>query len=336
MSSPPPYAPVRSEMLVPTGLSVLGLLAVYVGRGLSQALPGTLSGMDRVVSAMLFAGSFVTQLFAIVGATIGLRWALSLGGQLRLPPALRAGAVLVALSVCLIVFFAAQPRQYALGQLILGGVGAAASILLAVAAIRGALHKATRALGLIAAVCAAAALLHLGARSLARSASSVADIERFELAQAIATMGFALEVGAAVLAGVWLWRNTGVVTRASASVLFACVPAVLLGDASQGFRLAVVRTLERLTAHPDPLLPTSVVLALHLAIMVLLIAALASSRRTGLGTVILAFVLLGRSSPDAPVGALLLTLGALSLLMVEMRDESSANESIEGNRVRSS
>src|SRR5690606_14218148 len=202
--------------------------------------------------------------------------------------------------VCLVVFFTAQPRQYALGPLILAALALSASGLLAATAVRGLLHRSTRAVSLVVGTCAVAALLHLASRGLAHSASGVADAERFELARVVATSAFVFGVCAAVLAAVLLWRNTGVGTRASGVVLLVCVPALFIGDTTHGFRLVLIRPLERLTAHPDPLVPTEAHLATHLAVMVLVLMGVASRSRNQLGAASVAFALLGRSSADTP------------------------------------
>src|SRR5690606_10770968 len=226
------------------------------------------------------------------------------------------------LAVCVVVFFAAQPRQYALGPLILAGLATAASGLLAATAVRGLLHRSTRAVSLVICTCAVAALLHLASRGLAHSASGMADAERCELARVVATTAFVFGVCGAVLAAVLLWRNTGVGTRASAVVLLVCVPALFIGDTTHGFRLAIIRALERLTAHPDPLVPIEAHLATHLVVMVLVMMGLASRSRNQLASASIAFALLGRSSADTPVGALLLSLAGLTLLMIDTSDES--------------
>ena len=139
---------------------------------------------------------------------------------------------------------------------------------------------------------------------------------QFEVARALASLAFLAEVAAVALAAVWVWRRLSPVQRGVGAVLMACVPALLTSQPATGFRLAVKRALEQLSVHPDPLVPLVLPVALHLAVLVLV--TLSVCTRTGQAcAAIIGLALLGRSSGDAPLGALLLSLSALILLLLD-------------------
>lgn len=314
--------------LFPAGLATLGLLAVGLGRGVSHALPGTIAGYDAWVSMTLTLGAFCAQFFAVVGATLAVRSALWLALQRETPnktttrfwqtSAARAGKAALgccALFVCAVVFVAAQPRVVAFGPVALTLLSLSVAALLGISASLALEARATRALSLIAVHAALACLIHTFARLTAYTASVEGNLVQYDFARVLSTSAQATECLLVVLAGVWLWRNGSTFARAVTSVLVACAPAVAWGTADSGLRLALVRSLEQLCPHPDPFLPTSLRLCVEFVILALACGVALNSKAPRSSGLVVCFALLGRSSGDTPLGALLLLLASLSVLV---------------------
>ncbi len=305
----------RDVLFVPAGLGLLALLASLFGRGLTSALPGALSGYDAVVNAVLTGGAFVSQVFALAGATVSLRPAPWLGTHRGLPFALKTGVAAASLFVCLVVFFSAQPRLFIVGPVVLGLVSYASSGLLLWAAQLSNRDDQTRAAFVIASVAALTAAFHTTARLIALDASSGGDGIQYDVARGIATLASALDVTLLSTAGVWLWRRVHTSTKAWASVVLVCIPALSVGDAQSGPRYLLQRMADALTSHPDPFLPIFAQWGLELGALTLSLVCLVDRRPPRLARLALAFGLLGRTTSDRPLGALLLVLSALCILL---------------------
>lgn len=314
--------------LFPAGMAAMGLLAVVLGRGLAHALPGTIVGYDAWVSLALTLGAFCAQFFAIVGATLAVRSALWLALQRPAPhnrsphfwhtsvaTAGKAGLGCCALFVCAVVFVAAQPRVVAFGPIALTLLSLSVAALLGVCASLALESRATRALSLIAVHGALACLIHTFARLTAYNASTEGHLLQYDFARVLSTCAQAAECLLLVLASVWLWRNGSTFARAATSVLVACAPAVAWSNADTGLRLALVRSLEQLCPHPDPFLPATLRLCIEFVIVALACGAVLNTKAPRSSRLVVCFTLLGRSSGDTPLGALLLLLASLSLLV---------------------
>lgn len=315
------------------GLAALGWLAVVLGRGVAQALPGTIAGYDAWVSGSLTFGAFCSQFFAVVGATLAIRGALwfALQGhhpKQRSPWWQKSGSVagklalgLCALFVAAVVFVAAQPRVVAFGPIALTLLSFSVSVLLGLCAVSALESRPTRALSLIAVNAAIAGLIYTLARLTAYQASNTGSMSQFEFARGLSTAAAAVEWLLLAVSALWLWRNSDSLTRAVASVPILCAPAVAW-NTPEGGLLAFVRSLEQLCPHPDPFLPLALRLSLELVVLALAFGAVITPKGPRLGGLVVCFALLGRSSGDTPLGALLLLLASLALLVLTTLEAS--------------
>jgi hypothetical protein len=315
--------------LFPAGLAWLGLLSVLVGRGMAQALPGTIAGYDTWVSMCLTFGAFCSQLLAVVGATLAIRSALWLvlqprhserkhvpGWQKSFGVGAKALLGCCALFVSAVVFVAAQPRVIAFGPIALTLLSCCVSLLLGVSASMALESRATRAISLVAVHAALASLVHTLARLTAYQGSLEGSLGQFDFARGLSTGASIAEWLLVAVAGTWLWRNSDALARAVTSVLIVCAPAILWNPPHSGLRLALVRSVEQLCPHPDPFLPVSLRFTVELIIVALAFGAVVNNRGPRLGGLVVCFALLGRSSADTPLGALLLLLASLALLVM--------------------
>lgn len=304
----------RDFLFVPAGLGLLAAAAVFLGRGLAIALPGTLVGFDNLVNLVLAAGAFASQLFAIAGAVVSLRLALWLSTHRSLAGAMKAWLGASCLFVCLVVFFSAQPRLFTVGPLVLGLLSLASGGLLLLTGQFALGKPQSRALPTLLTLGALTALCHTAARLTALAASSAGDGLQFEVARVVATLGTLLDAAFVAYSATWLWFNSHVVSRAAGSILLACIPAVFVGDPESGPRYVAQRTADALTSHPDPFLPLFVQWGLECSALTLATVAVLAPSPGRAARLAVAFTLLGRTTSDRPLGALLLVLGALCLL----------------------
>lgn len=325
----------QGSTLLPPGLATLGLLAVVVGRAVGQALPGTIAGYDAWVSAVLTLGAFCSQFFAVVGATLAIRGALWVALQrpatrrsatsVWLKPVYLTGKVALsccALFVAAVVFVAAQPRMVTFGPIALTLLSFSVAVLLGMSSTLALESRATRALSLVAVHAAVAGLLHTLARLTAYQASGNGDLGQFDFARGLSTAAAGVEWLLLIVCAVWLWRNSEPVTRAVTSALILCAPAVAWNTPEGGVRLAIVRSIEQLCPHPDPFLPLALRLSTEFAVLALACGAIINPKGPRLAGLIVCFALLGRSSGDTPLGALLLLLASLALLILMLLESS--------------
>lgn len=307
-------APDRDFLFVPAGLGLLALGAVFLGRGLATALPGTVVGFDNAVNLVLATGAFASQLFAIAGAVVSLRLALWLSTHRGLAGVMKAWLGASCLFVCLVVFFSAQPRLFNVGPLVLGLLSLASGGLLLLTGQWAVGRPHTRWLPTLLSLGALTALCHTAARLTALAASTAGNGLQFDISRAVATMGTVLDAAFVVYSAAWLWFNSHVVSRATGSVLLACIPAVFVGDPQSGPRYVAQRTADALTSHPDPFFPLFVQWGLECSALTLAAVAVLDPSPGRAARLAVAFTLLGRTTSDRPLGALLLVLGALCLL----------------------
>lgn len=314
----------RDFLFVPAGLGLLAVAAVFLGRGLAIALPGTVVGLDGIVNLVLTLGAFTSQLFAIAGATVSLRIALWLSTHRGLPWAVKAWQGATSLFVCLVVFFSAQPRLFIVGPLVLGLLSLASGSLLILAG-QLSMRSETR-ISMLATLGGFTTLVHTGARLVALDASSTGDGLQFDAARVVATLGTALDLVFVVSAAIWLWFNTQPTTRAWGSIVVACLPAVFVGSPVSGPRYVAQRTADALTSHPDPFLPLFVQWGLECGALTLAALCVLERNPARSARLAIAFALLGRTTSDRPLGALLLLLSALCLLFPLLARPMSVDE----------
>lgn len=305
----------RDLLFVPAGLGALGLVAAFFGRGLSAALPGAVVGFDALVNAVLALGSFASQLFAIAGATVSLRLALWLATHRGLPFALKTGLSAASVFVCLVVFFSAQPRLFVVGPLVLGLVSYASSGLLLWTSRVSIRDADSRGLAALLSAAALTAAFHTSARLIAIEASGAGDGLHYEIARAIATLASALDTTLVLMTGLWLWPRVRAATKPACIVVLACIPALFVGTPRSGPRYLLQRVADALTSHPDPFLPLFAQWGLEFVALTFSAACLVDRGPPRLARLALAFALLGRTTSDRPLGALLLILSALCVLL---------------------
>ncbi len=296
---------------------VLALIAVVVGRGLAQALPGTTTGIDELIHQVGLVGAIATQLCAALLAALAMRNVTLLLFTRAGQPLLKMVSGLTTAVVVVMTLFAAllSHNQLSPQWSMLSAAIVAATLIWAAATT---LHDADkRAVGLICIGAALAALVHTLARIQALIAAERASSLGFAAARWIATLGFVFEF--TCVAGVFIWmlwpRNTTV--RALGATIIAVAPAVALGGLREsGAGLMVGRTLQRLSAHPDPMMPRLLRDSLEVAALGAVLLCVVSNARKGPLLMITALCLLGRASADIPLGAVFLLNGALALQLL--------------------
>lgn len=304
----------RDFLFIPAGLGLLGVLAVLFGRGLSTALPGTVVGLDGLVNWVIICGAFASQLFAISGAVVSLRLALWLFTLRNVFLALRVWVAAAALFVCVVVFLSAQPRLFGLGPLLLATLSWVSSGLLFLSAQFASRHSSARLVASLMSLAALVAAAYTAARWVALNASAAGDGATFDVSRAMATVASVLDLMLLLGAGVWFWLNSKPITRAWSSVVVVCLPALFLGSSQNGPRHIAQRVAEAFTSHPDPFLPAFVTWSLECAALTLALACIVDCTGKRAGRLAVAFALLGRTTSDRPLGALLMLLAALCLL----------------------
>jgi hypothetical protein len=296
------------------GLAILALLASLIGRGLAPALPGSKAGIAIWIMLGDRIAALLSQLLLVGGSMVLIRLLLVMLRDQRLSAVYRllivpAGAAVVAL----VVSSAAQSLE---AEVSLGLAVCSASIAAAAAplALRS---PATRAVGLVLALAAVAALLHVLARLVAFRASDQALASLFMVARGISTAAFIFDAASLAAAGAWLaaphWRRGAIAGGA-----LIAVSAVLTWGALHGSRfdaphwqVLAGRALGEMVRHPTPLVaPALRYLAEVCALIIAGIAALAP-KRVPVITAALSLTLLARGSTDVPLLALVMTLAAL-------------------------
>jgi hypothetical protein len=314
LSAPLQTPDLPGELAFPRAALALALLAVIVGRGLGQALPGSLTGIDTAIDVVETAGAIISQLCAALLTAQALRTNLVVvftqPGQL----VLKFGSTLTTLLVAVTTLFAALLTQ---NQLAVSWAGLGAVAVAGTLAGSGALalrQTGLRGVGLIVLAVACASLAHTGARVLALLAAERASLLGFGAARALATAGFVFEVLCLGACWLWLLRPAPQWLRSAAATLAAlALGAALLATREEGWGLVLGRTLEQLSAHPDPFIPTAARYALELWGLLTAALCLFTPQRSPALLMVLGLCLLGRSSADVPLGAVFLLNAALAL-----------------------
>ncbi len=311
--SMPPWQAVESSSL--WVLALLGLIASWLGRGLEPALPGSMTGIERWITATDSVTGALSQLCAVVAVMVVLRMSGLLLIERRLGVAFRTLALPAATAVAALSVAAAHDTLDASMQ----GVLAVACILTAALAVPfGIARRQTRAFGLVLAIGTLTSALHFGSLSLAIRAGEAASSTGYELSRAFATGSWLVQLG--MLAFVLIWvgaRNLPRISALFASCLVFSVAIALLARTGQEpdagpVAVVVSRMMDALARPPAPYLPTGLQHALCAGLGLAALLCLAQRQRGGQGA-LFALCLTGSGAVDVPLSALLLCAGALVL-----------------------
>jgi hypothetical protein len=296
---------------------VLALLAVLVGRGVAQALPGSLTGIDVAIERVEVVGALLTQLAALLLTVLAIRNASLLLFAQPGHPVLRIASASATAVISMMTLLAALLAHNQLAPHWSMLAAAIVAAMLSWAGWKSLRLADQRGVALIAILVAATALVHTGARVIALGAADRASVLGFTLARSLATAGFILEVLCLLASIAWLLVPRNTWSRAAGSLVVAVAPALALA-ASREENWAVVlrRTLERLSAHPDPIVPDVVRYSVELSSVGLVLLCAFSRARPVNALMILALCLLGRASADIPLGAVFLLNAGLALQLV--------------------
>jgi hypothetical protein len=305
---------MTEEFPFPRSAVALALLAVVVGRGLGQALPGSLTGIDTMISTVDTAAALLTQLGATLLTAQAVRGALVLVFTQHGHPVWKFVFGATTLLIAVTTLFAAllshnqiAPSWSVLSALaVLGTLGVSGALALK--------DPERRGLGLITLGVALTGALHTGARVVALLAAERASGAGFDVARGVATLAFSLECICLGAAFVWLLRPQALPVKAAMGVaLVLSIALALFALRPEGWGFVVGRTLEQLSAHPDPLLPNLVRYTFELWGLAAALGCLALPKRAPQLLLVLGLCILGRSSADVPLGAVFLLNGALGL-----------------------
>lgn len=308
----------------------LALVAVIVGRGLGQALPGSLTGIDRVISVVETAAAVVTQLCAALLTAGAMRTLLVVlftqRTQLSLKVLSAATTSLVAVSALFAALLA--QNQLAVTWSAASAMAVATTLVLSAGALfrrkaaSGSLEAGLRGAGLVASGVAVASLAHTLSRVLALFFAERASLPGFAVARGFATLGFALELAALVVTWIWLLRpETQRVRTLSAVAAVVALGLAIWSRADHGWGFVLQRALDHLSAHPDPWVPEALRHALELFALSTVVGCLLSRRRPVVLLMALGLCVLGRSSADVPLGAVFLINAALALQLGANKSE---------------
>jgi hypothetical protein len=301
----------------PRAIAALALAAVLVGRGLSRALPGTVSGIGEAIDQIGVAGSILSQFGAMTLVALAVRGAaillLTKGGQ----PGVKLLAAVGTAFVAVTSLFSALLAHNQLALLWSVTLAILITAIVATSALGSLQVAEKRAVALVALGVALTALVHTAARVVALLAAEQASMLGFTFARGLATFGFGLELSCLVAAGIWLLAPDPPAPRAAGAILILIAPALAVAATRQeGWGLVLGRTLEHLTAHPDPAVPRMLRYTAELWGVAAVGLCLAIRSRRGALMMVLALLLLGRSSADVPLGAVFLLNGALALQLL--------------------
>jgi hypothetical protein len=299
---------------------VIGLLAVFFGRAMEQALPGSRSGLGRLLDANHWIAAFFTQLLAVLIITVAGRLTVMTSADQRVDYRHRifmapAASVVVCLTAfaCLDVLLGPYTPELSLL------LGIAGTLVALSAAVIGAQPAVTRAGAIILGLVAIASIAQLAARLLAMQASDGALPRQYIVSRWVASAGTLVDVASLVVAAVWIVRRDRL---GRIYWLGACGLTVLTSIFAQRgntpkanfLEVLVSRLLAQLHREPSAVLPRLFLNAQET--FALVIAAWLIRRPRSAPPELracLSLILLARSSPDIPLCAGLLVTGALGL-----------------------
>lgn len=326
--------PSLLEDLSPTAarvISALVLVTWLLGAGLTQSLPGTFAGANGWISGVLYGGAFCSQFLASLGALMCLRSASALMSAAHFGVWPRVLSFLTTVGTVFCVLFAAQPHDNVSSPSVLGTQAVLACTVLLQSGILALSRPEVRGPGLVALSASSAGFVFTAAELLTWIAAEQANVQLFRDAQIVATVGFAGKIVTLVLASMWLLTRNGLAPRLCLGLAVGIAPALLINTGGRGMGTWVRRTLEQLGSNPIPWVPNGVTAAIQLVCLGGVTAACVSSREKAPTAVSIALILLGFSSPDVPLSALVVCLGALLLMTRTGRSLDPAEQPAEPN-----
>jgi hypothetical protein len=300
----------------PSAFAALALVAMLAARGVAPALPGTATGIAKLITAAgSFAGS-ATILVAVGGVVLCVHLLITVSTLPSLGVAFRFAITPAVLGVIALVFAAAffgRPLEPDLGKLLaiaaIVALSATSPFLLGLRWARGP--------GLVLVASSIAGVLALLACELGRRAGAE-DRAQALFALLATSASIAFELLAAVLAIVWVTR-TRRRTVTTLAVTFAVALLVMsLAHAGEKHTAGAVlvllhRSLEALSQQPQSTLPQELGEAASLVQLLLAGALLVLPGRRADVRAALSLCLVGGMTAGAPIAALLSVAGALLL-----------------------
>jgi len=297
-------------------VAAVGIVASVVGRAVAPALRGAGEGIDRLITYTSLVGSFATYLFAFTGLVVLVLELAVTFREKRFAIAYRAAAAVASACVVALVVFAFRAplpeRASVLSALVSGGLALFASK-------EALVVRRTRALGVILAAAAIAALLHLSASLLGWYAGARAIFQLITAGRVLATLSVVFDAVALLTAFSWLTTRrqpaTPWIARGALLLGFVLAWGALRGarEGAPLWQLVASRALDRLVPSPPAPLIWPMMRALLEAWAPLLGAAalLARGQMPAIAGS-LALALIARPATDIPLSAMALALAALS------------------------
>ena len=324
MSKPNPISRATIRFTV-----VAAVLAVIFGRALTAALPGSRSGLGKILEANRLLGAFWSQLTAMLLVIVAGRMAITVWQDHRFTVSHRIVVTPAAATVIVLVIAACF-------DVLLGPYTPEISLILGIAGTLVAIHATgvslrqirLRASGIALLLVAAASVAQVSARLLALQASDAALPTQYVVARWLASLATMLDACALLLTAVWLvfrWTWGRYAILAILGLALALSRVSLRGSRpSAGFaEVLLSRGLAQLHREPSSFFPALFQNAQELfAVLVVALLVWRPRNVPPEQRLSLAMVLLARSSPDIPLCSGLLVAGALglSLLSVESDD----------------
>lgn len=309
---------------------VAALFAIVFGRALAQALPGSRTGLDKILEVSRLLGAFWTQLLAFLIVIVGGRLAFNASQDQRFTAAHRFVVTPAASTVIVIVIAACL-------DFLVGPSTPEISLVLGIAGTLVAIHSSgvclrptrLRASGIVLLLVGIASMAQVSARLLALQASDAALPTQYLVAEWLASIATLLDTGALILVAVWLaffWARGRYLLVAVLG--FAVTLSALSQRAARpkaGFaEILLARSLAQLHREPSSLVPRLIQNTQELLAILLVILLFWRPRNVSPEQrLCLAMVLLARSSPDIPLCSGLLVTGALGLSLLAINSQAS-------------
>lgn len=298
-------------------VAVLALVAALGGRALGPSLLGSFPGSDRY-EFVSYGAALLTQATSLIVAIWVLFGTRALLSRQRLPLAFRfAISSLAGVVLGLSLPAALLPLPSFLGRIL--ALGTAALALLAAA--RGIRVVATRALAIVAAMLAVAAVIRQIGWGMAVYAGEHALVGVSVASRWVATAGLLVHAVATASALVWLaTRRRRLFSPWTTAAMIASVVATRYAEmgqrATSSLTYFIGRSATTLASPIHPIGPTS--LRVFLVTMSTLFALVAVCQRRQVAPLVGAFALalLGGVDADIPLAALFTAASALTMVLV--------------------
>lgn len=324
VAPPSPASPSGGAL---TGFAALAALALVLGRGVAPALPGSQSGIARVIAIADKAAAFTGQVLMIAGLLLAVRILVLTVREPALPAAYKILGLASGGLVITIALGAARATLDPGPVMIMALSGAVAALLAVPVLVR---PPRTRALGFVLALQGIASVVQLVARVLSMYASDQAITTLYQSARYLATAVFALDAASIVIALLWLCgSHSRRLLVLSGSLL---LPALLVSwmalagasDAAPMWQVVLSRMFGGMMRHPAPLLAPLLRYTIELFALFAAVSVLVSKRGSALLRSAIALAVLARASSDIPALALCLVIsaGLAALATVERRAQS--------------